>query len=68
MTRMIKMRTLGGGEIKEVTIEEAEKMLEDIYNDPLGGLVADASTGEVIYKIGPTVEQIIIMEQMLGGG
>ncbi len=68
MTRMIKVRTLGSGEIREVTIQEAEKILEDTYNDPVGGLVADAGTREVIYKISPNVEQIVIMEQMLGGG
>jgi hypothetical protein len=68
MTPRIKVRTLGSKEIREVTIQEAEKILEDTYNDPVGGLVADARTGEVIYKIGPNVEQIIIMEQMLGGG
>jgi len=68
MTRMIKVRTLGSEEIREVTIEGAEKILEDTYNDPVGGLVADARTGEVIYKISPKVEKIIIIEQMLGGG
>jgi len=68
MTRKVKVRTLGSKEIREVTIQEAEKILEDTYNDPVGGLVADARTGEVIYKISPNVEQIVIMEQMLGGG
>jgi len=68
MTRKIKVRTIGSTEIREVTIQEAEKILEDTYNDPVGGLVADARTGEVIYKIKPDVEKIIIMEQMLGGG
>jgi hypothetical protein len=68
MTRKIKVRTIGSTEIREVTIQEAEKILEDTYNDPVGGLVADARTGEIIYKIKPDVEKIIIMEQMLGGG
>ena len=68
MTRKIKVRTIGSTEIREVTIQEAEKILEDTYNDPVGGLVADARTGEVIYKIKPDVEKIIIMDQMLGGG
>lgn len=68
MTRKIEVRTLGSREIREVTIQEAEKILENTYNDPVGGLVADARSGEVIYKISPNVEKIIIMEQMLGGG
>jgi hypothetical protein len=68
MTRKIKVRVLGTREVREVTIQEAERILEETYNDPMGGLVADARTGEVIYKIGPHIEQIVIMEQMLGGG
>jgi hypothetical protein len=68
MTRKIKVRTIGSAETREGTIQEAEKILEDTYNDPVGGLVADARTGEVICKIHLNVEKIIIMEQMLGGG
>jgi len=68
MTRMIKVRTLGSGEVREVTIQEAEKILEDNYNDPVGGLVADAGTGEIIHRIGPGIEEIVILEEMLGGG
>ena len=68
MTRMIKVRTIGSGEVREVTIQEAEKILEDTYNDPVGGLVADAGTGEIIYRIGPGIEEIVILEEMLGGG
>lgn len=68
MVRVIKVHTFGKEEVREVTIQEAEKLLEDTYNDPVGGLVADARTGEVISLIGPDVEEIIIIEQMLGGG
>jgi len=68
MTRMIKVRTIGSGEVREVTIQEAEKIVEDTYNDPVGGLVADEGTGEIIYRIGPGIEEIVILEQMLGGG
>jgi len=42
--------------------------LEEIYNDPLGGLVADGKTNEVIWQIGSDVEEIIVLEMMLGGG
>ena len=62
------MHTLGEEETKEVTLQEAQKMLEDIYNDPVGGLVVDVSTGKVIWKIGSDVEEIRILEQWLGGG
>ena len=68
MTRIIKVHTLGSDEIREVTLEEAERIREDTCNDPMGGLVADFRTRQVIPKIGPNVEEIIIVEQMLGGG
>lgn len=68
MVRVIKVHTFGKEEVREVTIQEAEKLLEDTYNDPVGGLVADARTGEVISHIGPDIEEIVIIEQMLGGG
>lgn len=68
MTRMIKVRTWGEKTIKQVSLQEAEQILEEIYNDSIGGLVADARTGKVILQIGPEVEEIMVFEQMLGGG
>lgn len=68
MVRMIRVHTLGSNEIKEVTLEEAEKILEETYNNPMRGLVVDARTRQVILKISPDIEEIIIIEQMLGGG
>ena len=68
MVRTIRVRTIGQEEVKEVTLQEAERILEDTYNDSFGGLVADVRTGEVIWRISPNVEEIIIIEQMLGGG
>ena len=68
MVRMIKVRTLGSEEIKQVTVQEAERILENTYDDPIGGLVVDARTGEGIWQVSPNIEEIIIIEQMLGGG
>lgn len=68
MVRMIKLYTLGSAEIREVTLQEGEKILKDTYNDPTGGLVADAKTGEVISQISSTVEEIIIIHRMVAGG
>ena len=68
MEHVIKVRTIGKEETREMTLQEAQRLLDDTYNDPLGGLVADAKTGTVIWQIAPDVEEIIIMEQMLGGG
>jgi len=67
---MIKVHILGrdGVEIKEVNLQEAERILKETYADPFGGLVADRRTGEVIWEIGPNVEELFIMDQMIGGG
>jgi hypothetical protein len=68
MPQKIKVRALHSLEIREITLEEAEKLLRDIYRDPLGGLIADAATNQVIYRLTPEIKEIIIIEQMLGGG
>jgi hypothetical protein len=65
---MIKVRTLGSGEVREVSLQEAQKILEETYDDPIGGLVANAKTGEVIWQISPDIKEIVVIEQMLGGG
>ena len=70
MARMIKVQVLGrnGLEIKEVSLEEAEMILKETYADSLGGLVVDKRTGEVIEEIGPDVEELLIISQIIGGG
>ncbi len=68
MSRRIKIRTLGKETVREVDLFEAERTLQRIYNDPIGGLVVDAKTRQVIWQIGPEVEEMMIMEQWLGGG
>ena len=70
MARIIKVHIVGrnGMEIKEVNLEEAERILKETYADPLGGLVADRRTGEVIWEIGPEVEELFVMDHMIGGG
>ena len=65
---MIKVRIMGKSEIRQVDTSEAQKILENTYNDPMGGLVIDARTQQVISEIGLDTEEIIIIEQMLGGG
>ena len=70
MTRTIKVHVMGrnGLEIREVAHQEAERILKETYADPLGGLVADKRTGEVIWEIGPEVEELLVMDHMIGGG
>jgi hypothetical protein len=68
MTKMVRVRTIGSRQVREMTLEEARNLLEKTYDDPLGGLVTDARTGEAIWRIGPETEEILIVEQMIGGG
>jgi hypothetical protein len=68
MAKLIKVRTLGNSTVREVTVEKARQILEDTYNDPQGGLVANAKTGEIIWQLSPDVEEIVVIEQMIGGG
>lgn len=68
MERMIRVRTIGKGTIQEVTLQEAQRIVEEIYNDRVGGLAMDAKTGKVIWQIGPEVEEIKILEQSFIGG
>ena len=70
MARTIKVHILGrkGQEVREVSLEEAERILKETYTDPMGGLVVNRKTGEVIWEIGPDVEELSIMDQMIGGG
>ncbi len=67
MERKIKVH-FAMGESKEVTVAEAKRILDKTYSDPLGGLVADGKTNEVISQIGSDVEEIIVLEMMIGGG
>jgi len=68
MEKMITVRCMGEKETKQVTLQEAEKIVAEVYDDPIGGLVADAKTRQVIWKVGPDVDEILIMEKMFGGG
>jgi hypothetical protein len=70
MARMIKVHVLGrnGMETKEVSLEEAERILKETYADSLGGLVTNKRTGKVIEEIGPDVEELLIINYIIGGG
>jgi hypothetical protein len=68
MEKTVKVRFIGGKEVREVTPEEAQQILENTYNDPVGGMVIDANTGKTVYRIVPGISEIIVIEQMLGGG
>jgi hypothetical protein len=68
--RTIKVHVLGrnGLETREVSLREAEAILKETYADSLGGLVADRRTGRVISEIGPDVEELFIVDHLIGGG
>jgi hypothetical protein len=52
-------------EVKEVELDEAKLLLEDAAT--WGWVITDGRTQEVIWDIGPEVEEIMILG-MLGGG
>jgi hypothetical protein len=49
-------------------LEEAEKMLNETYADPIGGLVVNQETGQVIGEISPEIKELLIIDHMIGGG
>lgn len=59
---------MGKKEKKQVTLEEAQKIMDKVLDDPIGGLIANAKTRQVIWKLEPDVDEILIMEKMFGGG
>ena len=67
MARTVKVNRLAqsGVEVIEVPYEEAERMVEEANTK--GRLVANKRTGEVIDKITPGVQEIMIIE-IVGGG
>lgn len=67
MVRIVKVHTCTSKEVREVTIQEAEKIVEDTLSGPVAGFVIDTKTGEVISQIGPNTEEILIIKQMGGG-
>ena len=68
MEKLITVRVMGKKETKQVTLEEARKIMEQVLDDPIGGIVANAKTRQVIWKLEPGVDEILIMEKMFGGG
>ena len=67
MTRVIKVHQMGrkGMEIKQVGLDEAKMILEDAAT--WGWIVADAKTQEVIWEIGPEIDEIMIIGMVAGG-
>ncbi len=68
MNKTIRVRIIGQKEIREVTLEEAQKILDNTYSDAVGGMVANARTGEMIHQINSDIEEIVVIDSMLGGG
>jgi len=68
MEKLITVRVMGKKETRQVTRQEARKIMEQVWEDPIGGLVANGKTRQVIWKLDPDVDEILIMEKMFGGG
>ena len=68
MDKLITVRVMGKKETRKVSRQEALKIMEQVWEDPIGGLVANGKTRQVIWKLEPDVDEILIMEKMFGGG
>lgn len=71
MTQTIRVHTFGPcgmEEIREVSFQEAESILEDTAIDPFRRQIIDARTGEEIWEIRPDVKDILIVPDLAGGG
>lgn len=70
MAGMVKVHIMGRGgeELREVSFEEAARLVKETYEDPIGGLVADAKTKEIIWEMSSDVEEIVILGEIIGGG
>ncbi len=68
--RKVKLFITGisGAEVKEVTLSEAEKVLKGVYADTVGGFVVNRKTGEIISEISPDIDELIIVDHLIGGG
>lgn len=67
-SRLIRVRFMGKPGTEEVPLAEAVRILEDVYDGPCGGFVADSKTNRIIYRIEPETEEITVLEELLGGG
>ena len=61
----VKIASETGTEIKEVSVQEAERILDEAYD--AGAVVTNAETGEVIFYVGANVEEIAITRILAGG-
>jgi hypothetical protein len=67
--RTVKVRYYyAGGETKEVSEEDAKRILSETYSSTYGGLVVDVKTNKVIYQINSDVEEILVLEGIVAGG
>lgn len=69
MARTIKVHGLGGNgsriEVRDVELDEARRILEDARKP--GWFVVNAKTQEIIWEIGPEIEEIIVYGPIGGG-
>lgn len=67
MTRKIKVYQLGrkGLEATEVDIDEAKQIIEVAAS--WGSIVIDVETKEIIWDIGPDVNEIEVVDMLAGG-
>jgi hypothetical protein len=67
--RTVKVRYYyTGGETKEVSREDAKRILSETYGSAHGGLIVDLKANKVIYQIDSDVEEILVLDGLAAGG
>lgn len=57
-----------GNEVKEVTLQEANKILKEFYSHSSDGFAVDMKTRKIIQKISDEIEEILIIKGIAEGG
>jgi len=67
--RIIKIHYLfPANETNEVTLQEAEKIINGLYNCSSGGFAVDIKTGKIIREMSDEVKEILIIYGIAEGG
>jgi len=67
MAQKIKVYRIGdrGMEFEEINFDEAERLLEEVH--ARGSVVLNKKGGEIIDKVGPDIEELLIVNLISGG-
>lgn len=67
MAQTVKIESMGanGIQVKEVSLQEAKRIVKEAY--ARGSLVLDKRAGEIIEEPSPNTEELLILDMIAGG-